>query len=49
MRLMMRSVAVLGLAMLVLMIGAMQFDPILEPTQVSAPPAIEAQVLGRHG
>ncbi len=46
---MMRTTTVLGLAALVLVIGAMQFGPIPEATQVSAPPAIETQVLGRHG
>jgi len=44
-----RLMSILGLAILALVIGAMRFDPILEPVQVSTPPAINTQVLGSLG
>ncbi len=44
-----RLMNVLGLAMLVLVGGAMKYDPLVEPAQVSAPPAIDIQVLERLG
>ena len=44
-----RLINVLGLAMLVLVAGAMKHDPLVAPAQVSAPPAIDTQVLERLG
>lgn len=49
MQVILRFVNVLGLAMLALIVGAMQFDPAVEPAQVSAPPVIVTQVLERLG
>jgi len=44
-----RFMSILGLAILALVMGAMRFDLSLEPVQVSTPPAIDTQVLGRLG
>lgn len=49
MQVFLRLMSILGLAILALMIGAMRFDPSLEPVQVSTPPAINTQELGRLG
>ena len=49
MKVIFRALNILGLAILVLLMGAMRFDVVVQPMHVSAPPAIITQVLEALG